>query len=253
MKFKTKGISLLLSIAMLLSMFPATSFALNLGNTEFIKPGTTEANMPEMKTVAVKVNSADNGYDIISGTDGKLTTPLEKDDTIIVAIQANNFDQFVQNSFGVQELSVALVYDTRYLEPTSTTNKKYITASKNFLAKDETNFMNQEIDGMYMVDTSTAKYAQDLASGETSILDSNTSNLKKAVLYVTCTPNSATDVNEQLGVITAGQLINFVEFKVKEVPDAGSKGVAITESSNLCLVMQNTGMYIHILVMHLAI
>ena len=78
MKFKTKGISLLLSIAMLLSMFPATSFALNLGNTEFIKPGTTEANMPEMKTVAVKVNSADNGYDIISGTDGKLTTPLEK-------------------------------------------------------------------------------------------------------------------------------------------------------------------------------
>lgn len=55
MKFKTKGISLLLSIAMLLSMFPATSFALNLGNTEFIKPGTTEANMPEMKTVAVKV------------------------------------------------------------------------------------------------------------------------------------------------------------------------------------------------------
>ena len=243
MKFKTKGISLLLSIAMLLSMFPATSFALNLGNTEFIKPGTTEANMPEMKTVAVKVNSADNGYDIISGTDGKLTTPLEKDDTIIVAIQANNFDQFVQNSFGVQELSVALVYDTRYLEPTSTTNKKYITASKNFLAKDETNFMNQEIDGMYMVDTSTAKYAQDLASGETSILDSNTSNLKKAVLYVTCTPNSATDVNEQLGVITAGQLINFVEFKVKEVPDAGSKGVAITESSNLCLVMQNTGIF----------
>lgn len=224
-------------------MFPATSFALNLGNTEFIKPGTTEANMPEMKTVAVKVNSADNGYDIISGTDGKLTTPLEKDDTIIVAIQANNFDQFVQNSFGVQELSVALVYDTRYLEPTSTTNKKYITASKNFLAKDETNFMNQEIDGMYMVDTSTAKYAQDLASGETSILDSNTSNLKKAVLYVTCTPNSATDVNEQLGVITAGQLINFVEFKVKEVPDAGSKGVAITESSNLCLVMQNTGIF----------
>ena len=105
------------------------------------------------------------------------------------------------------------------------------------MAKDETNFMNQEIDGMYMVDTSTAKYAQDLASGETSILDSNTSNLKKAVLYVTCTPNSATDVNEQLGVITAGQLINFVEFKVKEVPDAGSKGVAITESSNLCLVM----------------
>lgn len=199
--------------------------------------------MPEMKTVAVKVNSADNGYDIISGTDGKLTTPLEKDDTIIVAIQANNFDQFVQNSFGVQELSVALVYDTRYLEPTSTTNKKYITASKNFLAKDETNFMNQEIDGMYMVDTSTAKYAQDLASGETSILDSNTSNLKKAVLYVTCTPNSATDVNEQLGVITAGQLINFVEFKVKEVPDAGSKGVAITESSNLCLVMQNTGIF----------
>ena len=84
MKFKTKGISLLLSIAMLLSMFPATSFALNLGNTEFIKPGTTEANMPEMKTVAVKVNSADNGYDIISGTDGKLTTPLEKGDTIIV-------------------------------------------------------------------------------------------------------------------------------------------------------------------------
>lgn len=243
MKFKTKGISLLLSIAMLLSMFPATSFALNLGNTEFIKPGTTEANMPEMKTVAVKVNSADNGYDIISGTDGKLTTPLEKDDTIIVAIQANNFDQFVQNSFGVQELSVALVYDTRYLEPTSTTNQKYITASKNFLAKDETNFMNQEIDGMYMVDTSTAKYAQDLASGETSILDSNTSNLKKAVLYVTCTPNSATDVNEQLGVITAGQLINFVEFKVKEVPDAGSKGVAITESSNLCLVMQNTGIF----------
>lgn len=243
MKFKTKGISLLLSIAMLLSMFPATSFALNLGNTEFIKPGTTEANMPEMKTVAVKVNSADNGYDIISGTDGKLTTPLEKDDTIIVAIQANNFDQFVQNSFGVQELSVALVYDTRYLEPTSTTNKKYITASKNFLAKDETNFMNQEIDGMYMVDTSTAQYAQDLASGETSILDSNTSNLKKAVLYVTCTPNSATDVNEQLGVITAGQLINFVEFKVKEVPDAGSKGVAITESSNLCLVMQNTGIF----------
>lgn len=243
MKFKTKGISLLLSIAMLLSMFPATSFALNLGNTEFIKPGTTEANMPEMKTVAVKVNSADNGYDIISGTDGKLTTPLEKDDTIIVAIQANNFDQFVQNSFGVQELSVALVYDTRYLEPTSTTNKKYITASKNFLAKDETNFMNQEIDGMYMVDTSTAKYAQDLASGETSILDSDTSNLKKAVLYVTCTPNSATDVNEQLGVITAGQLINFVEFKVKEVPDAGSKGVAITESSNLCLVMQNTGIF----------
>lgn len=243
MKFKTKGISLLLSIAMLLSMFPATSFALNLGNTEFIKPGTTEANMPEMKTVAVKVNSADNGYDIISGTDGKLTTPLEKDDTIIVAIQANNFDQFVQNSFGVQELSVALVYDTRYLEPTSTTNKKYITASKNFLAKDETNFMNQEIDGMYMVDTSTAKYAQDLASGETSILDSNTSNLKKAVLYVTCTPNSATDVNEQLGVITAGQLINFVEFKVKEVPDAGSKGVAITESSNLCLVMKNTGIF----------
>lgn len=243
MKFKTKGISLLLSIAMLLSMFPATSFALNLGNTEFIKPGTTEANMPEMKTVAVKVNSADNGYDIISGTDGKLTTPLEKDDTIIVAIQANNFDQFVQNSFGVQELSVALVYDTRYLEPTSTTNKKYLTASKNFLAKDETNFMNQEIDGMYMVDTSTAKYAQDLASGETSILDSNTSNLKKAVLYVTCTPNSATDVNEQLGVITAGQLINFVEFKVKEVPDAGSKGVAITESSNLCLVMQNTGIF----------
>ena len=243
MKFKTKGISLLLSIAMLLSMFPATSFALNLGNTEFIKPGTTEANMPEMKTVAVKVNSADNGYDIISGTDGKLTTPLEKDDTIIVAIQANNFDQFVQNSFGVQELSVALVYDTRYLEPTSTTNKKYITASKNFLAKDETNFMNQEIDGMYMVDTSTAKYAQDLASGETSILDSNTSNLKKAVLYVTCTPNSATDVNEQLGVITAGQLINFVEFKVKEVPDAGSKGVAITESSNLYLVMQNTGIF----------
>lgn len=243
MKFKTKGISLLLSIAMLLSMFPATSFALNLGNTEFIKPGTTEANMPEMKTVAVKVNSADNGYDIISGTDGKLTTPLEKDDTIIVAIQANNFDQFVQNGFGVQELSVALVYDTRYLEPTSTTNKKYITASKNFLAKDETNFMNQEIDGMYMVDTSTAKYAQDLASGETSILDSNTSNLKKAVLYVTCTPNSATDVNEQLGVITAGQLINFVEFKVKEVPDAGSKGVAITESSNLCLVMQNTGIF----------
>lgn len=243
MKFKTKGISLLLSIAMLLSMFPATSFALNLGNTEFIKPGTTEANMPEMKTVAVKVNSADNGYDIISGTDGKLTTPLEKDDTIIVAIQANNFDQFVQNSFGVQELSVALVYDTRYLEPTSTTNKKYITASKNFLAKDKTNFMNQEIDGMYMVDTSTAKYAQDLASGETSILDSNTSNLKKAVLYVTCTPNSATDVNEQLGVITAGQLINFVEFKVKEVPDAGSKGVAITESSNLCLVMQNTGIF----------
>lgn len=243
MKFKTKGISLLLSIAMLLSMFPATSFALNLGNTEFIKPGTTEANMPEMKTVAVKVNSADNGYDIISGTDGKLTTPLEKDDTIIVAIQANNFDQFVQNSFGVQELSVALVYDTRYLEPTSTTNKKYIAASKNFLAKDETNFMNQEIDGMYMVDTSTAKYAQDLASGETSILDSNTSNLKKAVLYVTCTPNSATDVNEQLGVITAGQLINFVEFKVKEVPDAGSKGVAITESSNLCLVMQNTGIF----------
>lgn len=243
MKFKTKGISLLLSIAMLLSMFPATSFALNLGNTEFIKPGTTEANMPEMKTVAVKVNSADNGYDIISGTDGKLTTPLEKDDTIIVAIQANNFDQFVQNSFGVQELSVALVYDTRYLEPTSTTNKKYITASKNFLAKDETNFMNQEIDGMYMVDTSTAKYAQDLASGETSILDSNTSNLKKAVLYVTCTPKSATDVNEQLGVITAGQLINFVEFKVKEVPDAGSKGVAITESSNLCLVMQNTGIF----------
>lgn len=243
MKFKTKGISLLLSIAMLLSMFPATSFALNLGNTEFIKPGTTEANMPEMKTVAVKVNSADNGYDIISGTDGKLTTPLEKDDTIIVAIQANNFDQFVQNSFGVQELSVALVYDTRYLEPTSTTNKMYITASKNFLAKDETNFMNQEIDGMYMVDTSTAKYAQDLASGETSILDSNTSNLKKAVLYVTCTPNSATDVNEQLGVITAGQLINFVEFKVKEVPDAGSKGVAITESSNLCLVMQNTGIF----------
>lgn len=243
MKFKTKGISLLLSIAMLLSMFPATSFALNLGNTEFIKPGTTEANMPEMKTVAVKVNSADNGYDIISGTDGKLTTPLEKDDTIIVAIQANNFDQFVQNSFGVQELSVALVYDTRYLEPTSTTNKKYITESKNFLAKDETNFMNQEIDGMYMVDTSTAKYAQDLASGETSILDSNTSNLKKAVLYVTCTPNSATDVNEQLGVITAGQLINFVEFKVKEVPDAGSKGVAITESSNLCLVMQNTGIF----------
>ena len=243
MKFKTKGISLLLSIAMLLSMFPATSFALNLGNTEFIKPGTTEANMPEMKTVAVKVNSADNGYDIISGTDGKLTTPLEKDDTIIVAIQANNFDQFVQNSFGVQELSVALVYDTRYLEPTSTTNKKYITASKNFLAKDETNFMNQEIDGMYMVDTSTAKYAQDLASGETSILDSNTSNLKKAVLYVTCTPNSATDVNEQLGVITAGQLINFVEFKVKEVPDAGSKGVAITESSNLCLVMRNTGIF----------
>lgn len=224
-------------------MFPATSFALNLGNTEFIKPGTTEANMPEMKTVAVKVNSADNGYDIISGTDGKLTTPLEKGDTIIVAIQANNFDQFVQNSFGVQELSVALVYDTRYLEPTSTTNKKYITASKNFLAKDETNFMNQEIDGMYMVDTSTAKYAQDLASGETSILDSNTSNLKKAVLYVTCTPNSATDVNEQLGVITAGQLINFVEFKVKEVPDAGSKGVAITESSNLCLVMQNTGIF----------
>ena len=196
-----------------------------------------------MKTVAVKVNSADNGYDIISGTDGKLTTPLEKGDTIIVAIQANNFDQFVQNSFGVQELSVALVYDTRYLEPTSTTNKKYITASKNFLAKDETNFMNQEIDGMYMVDTSTAKYAQDLASGETSILDSNTSNLKKAVLYVTCTPNSATDVNEQLGVITAGQLINFVEFKVKEVPDAGSKGVAITESSNLCLVMQNTGIF----------
>lgn len=243
MKFKTKGISLLLSIAMLLSMFPATSFALNLGNTEFIKPGTTEANMPEMKTVAVKVNSADNGYDIISGTDGKLTTPLEKGDTIIVAIQANNFDQFVQNSFGVQELSVALVYDTRYLEPTSTTNKKYITASKNFLAKDETNFMNQEIDGMYMVDTSTAQYAQDLASGETSILDSNTSNLKKAVLYVTCTPNSATDVNEQLGVITAGQLINFVEFKVKEVPDAGSKGVAITESSNLCLVMQNTGIF----------
>lgn len=243
MKFKTKGISLLLSIAMLLSMFPATSFALNLGNTEFIKPGTTEANMPEMKTVAVKVNSADNGYDIISGTDGKLTTPLEKGDTIIVAIQANNFDQFVQNSFGVQELSVALVYDTRYLEPTSTTNKKYITASKNFLAKDETNFMNQEIDGMYMVDTSTAKYAQDLASGETSILDSNTRNLKKAVLYVTCTPNSATDVNEQLGVITAGQLINFVEFKVKEVPDAGSKGVAITESSNLCLVMQNTGIF----------
>lgn len=243
MKFKTKGISLLLSIAMLLSMFPATSFALNLGNTEFIKPGTTEANMPEMKTVAVKVNSADNGYDIISGTDGKLTTPLEKGDTIIVAIQANNFDQFVQNSFGVQELSVALVYDTRYLEPTSTTNKEYITASKNFLAKDETNFMNQEIDGMYMVDTSTAKYAQDLASGETSILDSNTSNLKKAVLYVTCTPNSATDVNEQLGVITAGQLINFVEFKVKEVPDAGSKGVAITESSNLCLVMQNTGIF----------
>lgn len=243
MKFKTKGISLLLSIAMSLSMFPATSFALNLGNTEFIKPGTTEANMPEMKTVAVKVNSADNGYDIISGTDGKLTTPLEKGDTIIVAIQANNFDQFVQNSFGVQELSVALVYDTRYLEPTSTTNKKYITASKNFLAKDETNFMNQEIDGMYMVDTSTAKYAQDLASGETSILDSNTSNLKKAVLYVTCTPNSATDVNEQLGVITAGQLINFVEFKVKEVPDAGSKGVAITESSNLCLVMQNTGIF----------
>lgn len=243
MKFKTKGISLLLSIAMLLSMFPATSFALNLGNTEFIKPGTTEANMPEMKTVAVKVNSADNGYDIISGTDGKLTTPLEKGDTIIVAIQANNFDQFVQNSFGVQELSVALVYDTRYLEPTSTTNKKYITASKNFLAKDETNFMNQEIDGMYMVDTSTAKYAQDLASGETSILDSDTSNLKKAVLYVTCTPNSATDVNEQLGVITAGQLINFVEFKVKEVPDAGSKGVAITESSNLCLVMQNTGIF----------
>ena len=199
--------------------------------------------MPEMKTVAVKVNSADNGYDIISGTDGKLTTPLEKDDTIIVAIQANNFDQFVQNSFGVQELSVALVYDTRYLEPTSTTNKKYITASKNFLAKDETNFMNQEIDGMYMVDTSTAKYAQDLASGETSILDSNTSNLKKAVLYVTCTPNSATDVNEQLGVITAGQLINFVEFIVNEVPDAGSKGVAITESSNLCLVMQNTGIF----------
>ena len=149
----------------------------------------------------------------------------------------------MQNSFGVQELSVALVYDTRYLEPTSTTNKKYITASKNFLAKDETNFMNQEIDGMYMVDTSTAKYAQDLASGETSILDSNTSNLKKAVLYVTCTPNSATDVNEQLGVITAGQLINFVEFKVKEVPDAGSKGVAITESSNLCLVMQNTGIF----------
>ena len=243
MKFKTKGISLLLSIAMLLSMFPATSFALNLGNTEFIKPGTTEANMPEMKTVAVKVNSADNGYDIISGTDGKLTTPLEKGDTIIVAIQANNFDQFVQNSFGVQELSVALVYDTRYLEPTSTTNKKYITASKNFLAKDETTFMNQEIDGMYMVDTSTAKYAQDLASGETSILDSDTSNLKKAVLYVTCTPNSATDVNEQLGVITAGQLINFVEFKVKEVPDAGSKGVAITESSNLCLVMQNTGIF----------
>lgn len=243
MKFKTKGISLLLSIAMLLSMFPATSFALNLGNTEFIKPGTTEANMPEMKTVAVKVNSADNGYDIISGTDGKLTTPLEKDDTIIVAIQANNFDQFVQNSFGVQELSVALVYDTRYLEPTSTTNKKYIAASKNFLAKDETNFMNQEIDGMYMVDTSTAKCAQDLASGETSILDSDTSNLKKAVLYVTCTPNSATDVNEQLGVITAGQLINFVEFKVKEVPDAGSKGVAITESSNLCLVMQNTGIF----------
>ena len=149
----------------------------------------------------------------------------------------------MQNSFGVQELSVALVYDTRYLEPTSTTNKKYITASKNFLAKDETNFMNQEIDGMYMVDTSTAKYAQDLASGETSILDSNTSNLKKAVLYVICTPNSATDVNEQLGVITAGQLINFVEFKVKEVPDAGSKGVAITESSNLCLVMQNTGIF----------
>ncbi len=34
------------------------------------------------------------------------------------------------------------------------------------MAKDETNFMNQEIDGMYMVDTSTAKYAQDLASGE---------------------------------------------------------------------------------------
>ena len=65
MKFKTKGISLLLSIAMLLSMFPATSFALNLSNTEFIKPGTTEANMPEMKTVAVKVNSAGDGYDII--------------------------------------------------------------------------------------------------------------------------------------------------------------------------------------------
>ena len=139
-KLTTKVVSLMIAIAMLISVLPIQGLAawqddtLNLGDSTIIVPGTTEENMPEMKTVIVKANDAGTGYDVVDPGN------LAVGNKVIVAIQANNFDKFVGNHYGLFALSTSLVYDKRYLKSTSTTRAKFKKACEDLLNADEGSF-----------------------------------------------------------------------------------------------------------------
>ena len=235
-------ISFLLVLSMIFGTMTTLAFAdgdwtadtFNFDDPSVLIAGTNETNMPYMETVLLK--STDSGYEEVQqGT-------LKTNDTVLVGVKAHNFDRFTDNSYGALKLAVSLVYDNRYLTPTSATKKAFLKAETAFVTKaGDKCFYNDNILGTYSIEQSIPK--QDLAPGETSSLSDDTSNLSKSVLTFSCAADDDTDLNEQMGVIKEDSYLGFFEYTVSSVPTAGvfTPAVAFSRSANIVVVLRNTG------------
>ena len=235
-------ISFLLVLSMIFGTMTTLAFAdgdwtedtFNFDDPSVLIAGTNETNMPYMETVLLK--STDSGYEEVQqGT-------LKANDTVLVGVKAHNFDRFTDNSYGALKLAVSLVYDNRYLTPTSATKKAFLKAETAFVTKaGDKCFYNDNIFGTYSIEQSIPK--QDLALGETSSLSDDTSNLSKSVLTFSCAADDDTDLNEQMGVIKEDSYLGFFEYTVSSVPTAGvfTPAVAFSRSANIVVVLRNTG------------
>lgn len=213
-------ISFLLVLSMIFGTMTTLAFAdgdwtadtFNFDDPSVLIAGTNETNMPYMETVLLK--STDSGYEEVQqGT-------LKTNDTVLIGVKAHNFDRFTDNSYGALKLAVSLVYDNRYLTPTSATKKAFLKAETAFVTKaGDKCFYNDDILGTYSIEQSIPK--QDLAPGETSSLSDDTSNLSKSVLTFSCAADNDTDLNEQMGVIKEDSYLGFFEYTVSSVPTAG--------------------------------
>ena len=235
-------ISFLLVLSMIFGTMTTLAFAdgdwtadtFNFDDPSVLIAGTNETNMPYMETVLLK--STDSGYEEVQqGT-------LKTNDTVLIGVKAHNFDRFTDNSYGALKLAVSLVYDNRYLTPTSATKKAFLKAETAFVTKaGDKCFYNDDILGTYSIEQSIPK--QDLAPGETSSLSDDTSNLSKSVLTFSCAADNDTDLNEQMGVIKEDSYLGFFEYTVSSVPTAGvfTPAVAFSRSANIVVVLRNTG------------
>ena len=145
-------ISFLLVLSMIFGTMTTLAFAdgdwtadtFNFDDPSVLIAGTNETNMPYMETVLLK--STDSGYEEVQqGT-------LKTNDTVLIGVKAHNFDRFTDNSYGALKLAVSLVYDNRYLTPTSATKKAFLKAETSFVTKaGDKCIYNDDILGTYSI------------------------------------------------------------------------------------------------------